>query len=114
MKKVAAAEPLGLMLEQDQSKQARTVWQVEQRAQASKDIVGSREAVGQMPKVSWAQKKILTSTNHVTSIRTALEQLLDDTSIDYIGLTKRCRRLLADSRKFWYIELVSQGINGLP
>lgn len=46
MKKVAAAEPLGLMLEQDQPKQARAVWQVEQRAEASKDMVSSREAVG--------------------------------------------------------------------
>jgi thioredoxin 1 len=48
--------------------------------------------------------------NYVANLQKTFDNILDDTSIDYICLTKQCYALLEEFRKYWNIELLSQGV----
>jgi hypothetical protein len=123
MKSVPAAETLELMLNRDVLKQARGIWQVEQRFEASDQKIGSKTKANGTSKPTRTKmvltstncipstRKTLTSTNYIPSTRKTLDAMLDDASIDYIRLTKRCYKLLDDFRKFWNIEIEAQGLH---
>ncbi|CAJ2500219.1 Uu.00g030720.m01.CDS01 [Anthostomella pinea] len=57
------------------------------------------------------RKQQFTPVDLVGSLQDALTPVLDDLSIDYIRLTKRCIRLLGDFTKLFNVHLISEGVD---
>jgi len=106
MKMNVVAEPLSLVLESDMLKQARCVWQIEQRAEFIASEAASSQGSGQVLSTP-RRKRTFTPSNYVSGVCKTLDNMLDDASIDYFRLTKRCYRILMTRGKFVNVLLHS-------
>jgi hypothetical protein len=109
LKETAASPPLRLLLEDEPRKQARGVWQIEQRIESTSTPAANQAALIRTANMTQQRKEHLTPTNYVANLQKTFDSILDDASIDYIRLTKHCYALLEDFRKYRNIEMQSRG-----
>jgi thioredoxin 1 len=100
LKETTASPPLRLLLEDDPQKQARGVWQIEQRIESTSTPAANQAALIKTANTTQQRKEHLTPTSYVAKLQKTFDSILDDASIDYTRLTKHCYALLEDFRKY--------------
>jgi hypothetical protein len=89
------SETLSLLLDSDDTDQARALLEME----------GHMNDTARHGGVSSGTPDLGQTAKGQTNLRRTLEDALEDISLDYTTLTNQCHRLLGDMRKYWGLEL---------
>jgi len=96
-------QPLQLLLDESDSKQARALYQIEQRIEKH-----SKSQATAPSKSTHPRKSLTTPSTYTQALESTISPIVSDLSIDYIRLTKSCITLLNQLRQMWNIELQTQ------
>lgn len=103
-------EPLRMILEADVSTQARALFKIEQNLEHQEK---TSNEIASISRNLQHGKPQTTPERYVKSLEKVLSPVLDDLSIDYVRLTKKCIALLDRFRTMWNIEIENEQM-GIP
>ncbi|KAI1371236.1 hypothetical protein F4677DRAFT_450655 [Hypoxylon crocopeplum] len=89
---------------------SRVLWQIEQHTKQVDDKQQPSTST-KVPKAVRCHTQQVTPKGFIGNVQNMVSQIIDDASIDYISLTRRCIRLLEDLRRMWNIELEAKGLS---
>lgn len=110
LKEPVSVQTLRLMLEENPSASSKALWQIERKAEQQEDSAMS--LVGETSNALTVGHHQDTASQYIARLQRTFTSVLDDISIDYIRLTKRCTILLQRFRDMWNIETAH--CQGLP
>ncbi|KAI1144327.1 hypothetical protein F5Y05DRAFT_418364 [Hypoxylon sp. FL0543] len=90
----------------------QVLWQIETQIDLQNNE-RQTNAASKSSRASQRRKRQVDPEEFIENVRDVVSRALDDASIDYVRLTKRCARLVDDFRRMWFTELEAAGL-GLP